>query len=191
MWDETTIVKARATQRMRKELRWPKDGLENVAMEPHQLYPPRGATPAGQAPGGEDEVVPRQEPLEGRPAQGVQIRRADWELHGSSPGCPKCAHADSYGWGQTTLSHSKECIERDREQHSQTEEGKKRLEQADLRQLRHAERLSRRARAEAQQGKNEDVKFEALDGELRMPEEAQAEGVCACTVAATFLAQKT
>ena len=88
LWGETTIVNARTTQRMRKELRWPKKGQENVAMELHQLYPPRGATPAGQAPGGEDQVAPWQEPLEGSPAQGVQIRRADWELYGSSPGCP-------------------------------------------------------------------------------------------------------
>ena len=131
LWDETTVVKARATQRMRRELRWPKDGLENVGMEPHQLYPARGATPAAQAPGGEDDVAPRQEPLEGRPAQGVQIRRSDWELHGSTPGCSKCIHADTYGWGQTTLSHSKDCIARYKEEYAKTEEGKKRLDKAD------------------------------------------------------------
>ena len=121
-------------------------------------------------------MAPRQEPLEGRPAQGVQIRRSDWELHGSTPGCSKCIHADTYGWGQTTLSHSKDCITRYREEYSKTEEGKKRLDKADLRQLRHVERLSRRARAEAQQGTKTEVKFEPVSGELSMPRVVQAEG---------------
>ena len=176
LWDVDTVVKARAVQRMRRELRWPEDGLENVSMEPHHLYPARGPTPAAFAPGGDEQVSARQEPIEGRPPQGIQIRRADWELYGSSPGCPRCMHADTYGWGQTKMVHSKECIERYRQCYSETEEGKKRLDEADLRQLRYVERLSRRARGEAQQARGEAVRFEAARGELPMPAAAQAEG---------------
>ena len=40
LWDGATVVKARAIQRMKRDLRWHREGLEKISVDVHSKYPP-------------------------------------------------------------------------------------------------------------------------------------------------------
>ena len=69
----------------------------------------------------------------GRKPQNVQVRHADWLVHGATTGCAKCFSALERGWGHQGGSHSPECLARYRSIYSSSEEGRLRLERAERR----------------------------------------------------------
>ena len=132
-WDEDKIVKARAHQRLRTELRWPAGAHEKVAADPHSTY--AALLPERFGPG---PAVP--EPIETAPrraGKAVAIRKADWERHGATPGCTKCSHALEHGWGFADGPHSAACVARYRELFMETEAGRLRVQRADNRRGKH------------------------------------------------------
>jgi hypothetical protein len=137
LWDDGRLVRSRCHQRVRSELRWPAGVHETITLGPHSTYAALEAEkfgPADAEPRGEPEAAERRRP------QTVQIKRADWEVHGSTPGCAKCAHAGDHGWGFSSGSHSPECVERYTKWFMETERGRERVKRAEERQARDAGR---------------------------------------------------
>ena len=134
-WTEDGAVKARSQMRLSLDRRWPSGELEQVNRGAHSAYAPR--IPDRFLPG---DDAPEPPAAEKRAAQAVQIRKADWEAHGSTPGCSKCIHADMHGWGKAGGPHSTECVERFRQFFSETEAGRARLQrEADRQRVRPGE----------------------------------------------------
>ena len=130
LWNGKEAIKARAIQRMKRDLRWHREGLEKISVDVHSKYP------AAEMPGGFDgevPVPPARVEERGRAPRTVAVRQADWIKHGSTPRCPKCAHAEEHGWGLKTGPHSAACIERFRKIFAETDAGRQRLAEADQR----------------------------------------------------------
>ena len=128
LWNGTTVAKARAIQRMKRDLRWHREGLEKMSVDVYSKYP------AAQAPApfeGDVELPPPRVEEHGRAPQSIAIRQADWIKYGTTPGCARCIHADDYGWGRKTGPHSPACIERYKKLFEETEAGRRRLAEAD------------------------------------------------------------
>ena len=154
LWDEDKVVKSRSHQRVRREARWPSGMHEKVSADPHSTYAALLPERFGQAP---EASVPV-ETAPPRATRSVAIRKADWEKHGSTPGCSKCSAAIEMGWGFTDGPHSPECVERFRRLFMETEEGRRRVQKAD----------ERRAR---QKGKKDDEVCEPKDpGDKKLEE---------------------
>ena len=130
IWTKEGAVKARGQQRLASDRRWPPGELESVSKGAHSGYAPR--TPERFLPG---EEATEQPTAEKRAGQSVQIRQSDWLAHGSTPGCSKCIHAQTWGWGKMGGPHSPECVERFRKLFLETESGQERVRRADQRQL--------------------------------------------------------
>ena len=128
LWDDGAVVKSRCHQRMSRNLRWPAGAHEKIDKDPHSTYAPM--EPEMFEPG---EAQAPAEVAQGRGPQTIQIRKADWERHGSTPGCSKCHHLAVHGWGPSSGSHSPECVERYKKAYEETEEGKLRLQRAHVR----------------------------------------------------------
>ncbi len=73
----------------------------------------------------------------------------------------------------TKAAHSPECIERYRQRYAENEEGQRRIAEADLRQLRYAERLSRGAASNARREADRGTRFEELPGDSGPPAEVR------------------
>ena len=130
--------------RMASDRRWPAGGVESIDQGANSGYAPR--VPERFAPG-EDASPPEVAPA--RAAQTFQIKYKDWLEHGSTPGCPKCSHAQVYGWGKMGGPHAADCVERFRKIFMETEAGQQRLERAEQRrQIRAQEEGGDDARAE-------------------------------------------
>ena len=121
-WTPDGAVKARAQQRLTSDRRWPAGGLEAVDRGANAAYAPR--VPERFRP--VEEQLPQQV-AEKRGAQSIQIRKTDWLQHGSTPGCGKCLHADTFGWGMMGGPHSQDCVERFRGFFTESEVGRERL----------------------------------------------------------------
>ena len=133
IWNGTTVVKSRAIQRMKRDLRWHREGLEKVTVDVHGKQPVAEAQVQFEEQG--DRV--QGEPVEqqaSRAPQTIAIRQADWLKHGGTPGCSKCIHATDFGWGQKTGPHSAACVTRFKRLLTETEEGQRRVREADERQ---------------------------------------------------------
>ena len=133
LWDGSEPVKARTVQRLKSDLRWHRAWLEKVSYDVHSRYPARDRSyelgePAEPAAKPED---PKQ-----RAPQNVAIRQSDWMRHGSTEGCPKCAHADEHGWGKRAGPHSERCVERFTRLAKESEAGRQRIKEAEERQNR-------------------------------------------------------
>ena len=128
-WTPDGAVKARAQQRLTSDRRWPAGGLEAVDRGAGAAYAPR--VPERFRPA---EEQPPQQVAEKRGAQSIQVRKADWLKHGSTPGCGKCLHADTFGWGQMGGPHSQDCVERFRRFFMESEVGRERLAREERRQ---------------------------------------------------------
>ena len=129
VWTKDGAVKTRSTQRLTADRRWPAGELESVDQGAQSGYAAR--SPEFFEPG-EDAQAPPVAP--GRAAQSVQIRQADWIQHGSTPGCSKCIHAQTWGWGKMGGPHSEECLRRFEAFLMETEAGGARLRRAEIRQ---------------------------------------------------------
>ena len=127
LWDEKEIVKARAHQRLRVELRWPDGVHEAINEDAHSTYAPMDPERFEEIP----ETGEGPQPALPRGAQTIQIKRADWEKYGSTPGCPKCAHALAYGWGLTAGSHPNECVKRYKDLYRDSDEGLARVKRSE------------------------------------------------------------
>ena len=131
VWDGSAIIKARAIQRMKRDLRWHREGLEKISVDVHGKQPEAAEPERFQEP---VEVPPPRLEVKGRAPQTIAIRQADWLRHGSTPGCQKCTHADDHGWGQKSGPHSPACVERFKKLLAESEEGRRRLAEAEGRQ---------------------------------------------------------
>ncbi len=131
VWDGHRVIKARTIQRMKRDLRWHKEGLEKISMDVH------GSQAVVERPDRFQELAevppPRAEEANRAP-QNIAIRQADWIRHGSSQGCPKCTHADDHGWGHKSGPHSPACVERFKKLLTESEKGRRRIEEAETRQ---------------------------------------------------------
>ena len=131
VWDGSNVIKARAIQRMKRDLRWHREGLEKISLDVHSKHP--GAAEPGRF-DEPVEVPPARLEMKARAPQSIAIRQADWLRHGSTPGCLKCTHADDHGWGQKTGPHSPACIKRFKDLLAESEEGRRRIAEAEGRQ---------------------------------------------------------
>ena len=89
-----------------------------------------------------DEVAPARESV----AKRLYIRQRDLEQHGYTANCPKCDHITQYGNGKESqnYNHSEACRRRLLDEIAKSEEGQRRIAQAELRAQRSiAEHLER------------------------------------------------
>ena len=131
IWNGEAAIKARTVQRLKTDLRWHGEWLERISQDVHSKYPSSEAARELGEPA--DGAIDGEEPKTRAP-QAVAIRQADWQKHGSTEGCPKCAHADEHGWGQRAGPHSAACVERFRKLAEETEAGRQRIQEAEERQ---------------------------------------------------------
>ena len=93
----------------------------------------------------------------------LYVRQADVEAFGYTPGCPRCEHSLTYGPGRTQVAHNNTCRERIADCLKDTPEGKRRLEQHEVRttqrivEARSGETEGERLDAPVAQGENADV----------------------------------
>ena len=106
-----------------------------------------------------DEVAPARDHM----ARRLYIRQKDLEDHGYTPNCPRCDHIVAYGHRDAQNSnHSETCRRRILEELSKTEEGKARIDKANVRGERFAAEQIAKTHAVAQ-------------GEIAAPAPAAAE----------------
>ena len=137
LWDGKDVVQARTVQRMKRDSRWHLDSLEKVSRDVHSRYPAVG----DQEHFGDDVEQPEKLAAEPRAPQGIAVRQADWTKFGSTPGCPKCAHADDHGWGKMGGPHSSACLERFERLLLESAAGRRRIEEAQKRKELHLKKM--------------------------------------------------
>ena len=170
------VVKAWSVRRRPDEEKW--DMAEVNAVK---------GTPARPKPGREDPRIPiridlprrsgaGEEPLPGFVPRRVYIKKRDYEEHGYTPGCEGCVRMQD---GRGKRPHNEECVERMMEALKGSEEGRKRLQDADNRIK---DELARRmeeelggepAQKEPEDEKMEDVgikrKTDEVEGDMKRP----------------------
>ncbi len=139
--DEGKYAMARSVQRVPADQRWVPAALQAVKATPQD-------TAAHAAPG---PIFVEKAPEDGpatkkaRVPPRVLLKKSDFEQYGYTSGCPKCDHARTWGWGQTTLHHSATCVARLSAELEKTEAGRRRLaaakERADRWTAREGEKL--------------------------------------------------
>ena len=85
-----------------------------------------------------DDAAAEPQPLApGRGVQRILLKRQDFVDHDLTEGCPKCDAAKKYGWGQwgsSNKSHSERCRLRMEEELKKSVDGRRRLDEARLRE---------------------------------------------------------
>ena len=171
--DEGKYVMARSVQRVPADQRWAPEALQAVKATPQDTAAQvvHGPIFAEKAP--DDGPATKKARVPPR----ILLKKSDFEQYGYTPGCPKCDHARTWGWGQTTLHHSAMCVARLSAELEKTETGRRRLtaakERADRWTAQEGEKLMQSGdipRAEEEQERQvggEDIPFPKISPEVQ------------------------
>ncbi|MBV61870.1 MAG: hypothetical protein CMH65_11270 [Nevskiales bacterium] len=146
------MVSERSIQRLAADHRWKSETLETLAVTPQDLVAPSGP----RVMLGHKEPDEGPETVKGRGPKRVVLFRRDFDPenggYGYTGGCARCEHAARWGWGRSTLPHSKACVERISAELAKTPAGQQRLQAAEERATRWCERYGEKLMAEAKEG---------------------------------------
>ena len=126
------VVLCRDVKRRPGNVRWNADAVAAVNVHRHDLHKPKAvvAMPSVDVPDPQ-RIAPK------RNVQRILLKRHDFVDFGLSESCPKCEDAQKYGWsswGQSNKNHTEACRARIENELKQTADGKRRLDEARLRE---------------------------------------------------------
>ena len=119
------LKRSRTVQRVPRAQQWDWKALQSIAVLPGE----RRTTPM-EFPSRQGVPLPEEIKEKLRVAKQVFLRKKDFENFGKTPGCRRCEIDSERGWGNTKLPHSRECRVRIEAKLEETEDGRRRLEEA-------------------------------------------------------------
>ncbi len=131
VYDDGRALLVRSVQRVPLSDRWRADKLAEMQLRRHSLHQPKPRdVQLEDAPDTRAQIEVRE-----RAFPALKLRRADFDPgaggFGYTEGCPKCAHAQRYGWNAGTSHHNHDatCRARIEDCLSKTTTGKQRLDE--------------------------------------------------------------
>ena len=126
------LTLARSVQRVPLDSRWKAQGLESMHIPCQQLYGRKAARGVQVEEFRDDPNAKDHEKARVR-IQRVWIYERDYKMFGITDDCKKCLHNQRLGYNKSKMIHSEKCRKRMEEALATTEEGRRRLEEAEER----------------------------------------------------------